>query len=514
MAEIKDYLHWNVPIVDKDGLPTPEFIRFFQNHTNSIGDISSKADKSTRINTAGGLQGGGDLSGDRTLSLTDTGVVAGSYTSTDLTVDDKGRITAAANGSGGGAGYVAACDVTDTQSIIAQTNVTSVTKLATAVYRVTFTTPMPNKSYVVAGTGKYADSTSNDYPTIGLNRNTSVATPTGKQLAYVDIVCADALSGSLTDCAFNMAVFGLTLPPPPVAHYPAPATLGTHPWWRILMSDGAIGGSLVAISELYFMKGGTSMGALTSTNGLTGGALTDLQDGNTNTFAYFSSIPWNIGIQLSSTDAPDTIRMACRTDGFNEQAPITFDLQYSDNTTDGQNGTWTTARHYGQIAWNNPSAPYHNYSVDFYSARVTWTSGDLASGATLYAMDEMIFKSGGVSITSPETTNAASAGSIFGEINGSGGSDSNGRPPNAFDNNTGTYFGNNGVPGYMEWRSPTNPLLDEVGWSSRGSFANQACPSGTLTLTRDGITYSTGVPIALGVFTSGGQTITQAVTTI
>lgn len=97
------------PIVDKDGRPTDYFIRWAQQRQQDItGAVSLPeveglfADRD--INTTGGLQGGGNLSADRTLSLTDTGVIAGSYTNTDLTVDAKGRIIAAANGTGGGGG--------------------------------------------------------------------------------------------------------------------------------------------------------------------------------------------------------------------------------------------------------------------------------------------------------------------------------------------------------------------------------------------------------------------------
>ncbi len=101
--------NWQARFVDPaTGFLTPEAIRWLQtsrmNGDWNAGELALKADKSTQIIAGDGLEGGGDLSANLTLALTDTGVVPGSYTNTNLTVDEKGRITAASDGSAGGGG--------------------------------------------------------------------------------------------------------------------------------------------------------------------------------------------------------------------------------------------------------------------------------------------------------------------------------------------------------------------------------------------------------------------------
>ena len=90
----------------------------------AVGQVSGAVANTVNVIAGTGLNGG-TITSSGTISLNNTTVTAGSYTSANITVDAQGRITAAANGTGGTtptlAQVTAAGNITSLNGIFGQT---------------------------------------------------------------------------------------------------------------------------------------------------------------------------------------------------------------------------------------------------------------------------------------------------------------------------------------------------------------------------------------------------------
>jgi hypothetical protein len=227
---------------------------------------------------------------------------------------------------------------------------------------------------------------------------------------------------------------------------------GGHLAWRLQIDANNGHATDTAFSEFKFYdqsntqittSGGTAFAGGSGSGGTPG----NLFDGNTGT-TWDRASPTNTFCGYIFSSAQAVAKIDIYTGTATSAAPKTCRLQYSDNTTNGTDGTWTTAFEIWEPSWPATGTATRTWPQDFSGGKVKGLRINISAngGDNFVVISEMEFResvggsdqtSGGISFATNDTTPDAAAA--------------------AFDNNNSSHY---------DITTSSTPLPQSIGYYS------------------------------------------------
>lgn len=271
--------------------------------------------------------------------------------------------------------------------------------------------------------------------------------------------------------------------PYPAASGPPPSPYGSHSWWRLYIDQGDTGDANTDIASLIMRT--TSGGAQAATGGtaFAGGAgaastFTNPDDPFTgaNIYRRNTDTGWFIGYHFASATA--IVEMSLNGAGLRGRCVISARLQYSDDSTNGTDGTWTDAFSIYDPVWALNTAQAWPQDLTgasgFKAYRFTWTATPTANRTQIAEMEMLASSVDKATSTKVRTTSIAPEASVC-------------------DDNAGTDATSVTVSaGSIMFSMVTPILIDQYSLqASAGAVGGARCPRDfTVDGTNDGVTFS------------------------